>query len=40
MPELARARHVFFVDIDSGHWPMVTQPAEFARILDGALETG
>lgn len=33
-PELARARHVSFVDIDSGHWPMVSRPAEFARILD------
>ena len=21
------------VDIDSGHWPMVTKPAELARLL-------
>jgi pimeloyl-ACP methyl ester carboxylesterase len=34
IPELSRARDVSFVDIDSGHWPMVTQPAELARILD------
>ncbi|MFH8776001.1 alpha/beta fold hydrolase [Streptomyces sp. NPDC017958] len=35
-PELARAKHVEFVDIDSGHWPMFTKPAELARLLDGA----
>ncbi|MET8147909.1 alpha/beta fold hydrolase [Actinoplanes sp. NPDC049668] len=33
LPELARAKHVDLVDIDSGHWPMVTRPAELARIL-------
>ncbi|MER7443912.1 alpha/beta fold hydrolase [Micromonospora avicenniae] len=33
VPELARAKHVDLVDIDSGHWPMVTRPAELARIL-------
>ncbi|WP_035839169.1 alpha/beta fold hydrolase [Kitasatospora azatica] len=33
-PELARAKHVEFVDIDSGHWPMFTKPAELARLLD------
>jgi pimeloyl-ACP methyl ester carboxylesterase len=32
-PELARAKHLELVDIDSGHWPMFTQPAELARIL-------
>lgn len=36
VPELSRATSVTFVDIDSGHWPMVSQPAELARILDGA----
>jgi pimeloyl-ACP methyl ester carboxylesterase len=35
-PELARAKHVEFVDIDSGHWPMFTKPAELARLLDEA----
>ncbi|TBO56711.1 alpha/beta hydrolase [Streptomyces kasugaensis] len=35
-PELSRAKHVEFVDIDSGHWPMFTKPAELARLLDGA----
>lgn len=34
--ELSRARHVDFVDIDSGHWPMVTEPVELARLLAGA----
>jgi pimeloyl-ACP methyl ester carboxylesterase len=33
VPELARVEHLEFVDIDSGHWPMFTQPAELARIL-------
>ena len=36
VPELARARHVDLVDIDSGHWPMITQPAELARLLAAA----
>lgn len=34
VPELARTRNVSFVDIDSGHWPMFTQPAELARVFD------
>ena len=34
VPELTRARHVSFVDIDSGHWPMVTRPVELARLID------
>ncbi|HEX7303973.1 alpha/beta hydrolase [Lentzea sp.] len=36
VPELARAEHLEFVDIDSGHWPMWTKPAELARILVAA----
>jgi pimeloyl-ACP methyl ester carboxylesterase len=36
VPELARARRVDFVDIDSGHWPMFTRPAELADLLDAA----
>jgi pimeloyl-ACP methyl ester carboxylesterase len=36
LPELARAKHVEFVDIDSGHWPMLTKPTELARILAAA----
>jgi len=33
IPELARAKHVEYVDIDSGHWPMYTKPVQLARIL-------
>ena len=33
IPELAKAKHVEFVDIDSGHWPMFTKPAELAQVL-------
>ena len=40
VPELSRATHVAFEDIDSGHWPMVTRPAELARILDSAAREG
>jgi pimeloyl-ACP methyl ester carboxylesterase len=36
VPELAGAKHVEFVDIDSGHWPMVTRPVELARLLAAA----
>jgi pimeloyl-ACP methyl ester carboxylesterase len=36
VPELSRATHVSYADIDSGHWPMVTRPAELAQILDAA----
>ena len=38
IPELRRAEHVSFVDIDSGHWPMVTKPAKLARLLDDAAK--
>ncbi|HEY2550316.1 MAG TPA: alpha/beta hydrolase [Streptosporangiaceae bacterium] len=33
LPELAKAKNVSFIDIDSGHWPMVSAPAELARLL-------
>lgn len=33
VPELARARHIDFADIDSGHWPMITKPTELAGLL-------
>jgi pimeloyl-ACP methyl ester carboxylesterase len=36
VPELARARHVDYADIDSGHWPMFSRPAELAGLLAGA----
>jgi pimeloyl-ACP methyl ester carboxylesterase len=34
VPELAKVRDLDYVDIDSGHWPMFTKPADLARILD------
>lgn len=40
VPELAKARRVSFVDIDSGHWPMVSRPSELARIIDAAITAG
>lgn len=38
LPELARAKHLELVDIDSGHWPMLTQPAELAAIIADAAD--
>jgi pimeloyl-ACP methyl ester carboxylesterase len=36
LPELARSKSVSYIDIDSGHWPMITAPAGLARILSRA----
>ncbi|GAA3059978.1 MULTISPECIES: alpha/beta hydrolase [Actinomycetes] len=36
MPELAAGDDVELVDIDSGHWPQVTRPAELSAILAAA----
>ena len=36
VPELAKAKHLDFVDIDSGHWPMFSKPTELARLLADA----
>jgi pimeloyl-ACP methyl ester carboxylesterase len=38
VPELARAQHLDYVDVDSGHWPMLTRPAELARLLADAAD--
>ena len=38
VPELAKATRLDYVDIDSGHWPMFTRPAELARILAECAE--
>jgi pimeloyl-ACP methyl ester carboxylesterase len=38
MPELAKVKHLSFADIDSGHWPMFTAPAELARLLAQAAQ--
>lgn len=39
VPELARAQDLRFVDIDSGHWPMLTRPVELARLLAATADT-
>ena len=36
LPELAKIRNLSLVDIDSGHWPMISAPAELARLIDQA----
>ncbi|MEQ7123716.1 alpha/beta hydrolase [Actinopolymorpha sp. B11F2] len=36
LPELARVKRLEFVDIDSGHWPMVSRPIELAQLLAAA----
>ena len=33
LPELERTDRVTYVDIDSGHWPMISQPNELANLL-------
>jgi len=38
VPELAHSKNVSFINIDSGHWPMVSAPAELARLLAQAAE--
>jgi pimeloyl-ACP methyl ester carboxylesterase len=38
VPELAKAAKVSFLDIDSGHWPMISAPADLARLLAGVAE--
>jgi pimeloyl-ACP methyl ester carboxylesterase len=36
VPELAKSKSVSFLDIDSGHWPMISAPTELARLLTQA----
>ena len=36
VPELADATALELVDLDSGHWPMFTRPAELAALIDAA----
>jgi pimeloyl-ACP methyl ester carboxylesterase len=33
VPELAKSKNVTFIDVDSGHWPMISAPAELTRLL-------
>jgi pimeloyl-ACP methyl ester carboxylesterase len=38
VPELAKSKNVSFLDIDSGHWPMISAPADLARLLSQVAE--
>jgi pimeloyl-ACP methyl ester carboxylesterase len=38
VPELAKCKEVSFVDIDSGHWPMISAPDDLARLLAQAAQ--
>jgi len=37
-PELAKSKSVSFLDIDSGHWPMISAPTLLARLLAQTAE--
>jgi pimeloyl-ACP methyl ester carboxylesterase len=38
VPELAKSKTVSFLDIDSGHWPMISSAADLARVLAQTAE--
>jgi pimeloyl-ACP methyl ester carboxylesterase len=38
VPELAKSKQVSFIDIDSGHWPMISAPADLALLLARVAE--
>ena len=38
-PELAKVKNLSFVNIDSGHWPMISAPVELGHILAEAAES-
>jgi pimeloyl-ACP methyl ester carboxylesterase len=38
VPELTKSKNISYVDIDSGHWPMFSAPAELARLLAQVAE--
>jgi len=38
VPELATSKEVWYIDIDSGHWPMISAPDELARLLAQTAE--
>jgi hypothetical protein len=39
VPELVRVEHLDLVDIDSGHWPMITRPADLAHLIARAADS-
>jgi pimeloyl-ACP methyl ester carboxylesterase len=40
VPELAKSENVSFLNVDSGHWPMISAPADLARLLSQAALAG
>jgi pimeloyl-ACP methyl ester carboxylesterase len=38
VPELAKSKTVSFIDLDSGHWPMISAPGDLAHLLSQAAE--
>ena len=38
VPELAKSNNVSFLNIESGHWPMISAPADLARLLAQVTE--
>jgi pimeloyl-ACP methyl ester carboxylesterase len=38
LPEVGRVDRLDLVDLDSGHWPMITRPAELARLIADAAD--
>ncbi len=40
VPEMAQAKNLELVDIDSGHWPMISTPVVLAEVLQAATTSG
>lgn len=40
LPELEPVADLSFVDVDSGHWPMLTRPGELAALLASVADGG
>lgn len=38
LPELAKVTRLALVDIDSGHWPMISRPVELGRLLSDVAD--
>lgn len=38
VPELAKAQNVSYINIESGHWPMFSQPLVLAQMLDSIVK--
>ncbi len=40
LPDVVKVTHLDFVDLDSGHWPMVSCPTRFIDALTECVESG